>query len=78
MCVQKYKVRRKDKLKAREGRNKKKKEIENKVMMDRKMDSLRNGDKKALKKWKEGRGGRRRKEGRKVRNLEVSSEGIKN
>lgn len=25
MCVQKYKVRRKDKLKAREGRNKKKK-----------------------------------------------------
>lgn len=37
-------------------------------MMDRKMDSLRNGDKKSIKKWKEGRGGKkkkRRKKGKK-------------
>lgn len=75
--MEKYKVRRKDKLKAREGRNEKKKKIENKGMMDRKVDSLRNENKKRIKIWKEGRRGRRRKEGRQVRNSE-HSEGIKN
>lgn len=56
----------------------KKKKIENKGMMDGKVASLRNEDEKRIKNGKKEERGKRRKEGRKVRNLEEHSEGIKN
>lgn len=56
----------------------KKKKIENKGMMDGKVASLRNEDEKRIKNGKKEERGKRRKERRKVRNLEEHSEGIKN